>query len=220
MQLPNPPPPDAIDEIERALHPQRLSRYRGVAPGNGAAAAIRIFQWNCLLAEQLLVPLQLAEVVSRNAIQGALLKRFGQSWYTEPLLLAQLRDHHKADIQEIVRGLARRNRAISHDRMVSEMPWGFWEELLVPKFDNILWSNGVRRWFPHLPKTMGREDIRSHTESLRRFRNRIAHHKAIFDRGPMKRLNEALDLIGWVSPETRSWAASTCQLAQAMELRP
>jgi hypothetical protein len=57
-------------------------------------------------------------------------------------------------------------------------------------------------------------------ESVRRWRNRIAHHQAIFDKGPVRKHNDALELIRWVCGDTGGWVAGSSEVPKAIAMRP
>jgi hypothetical protein len=95
---------------------------------------------------------------------------------------------------------AARGATYTVDHVVAGMSFGFWVSLLTNSYDHHLWQQGMRRSFPHAPATVDRETAYLKVNQLRVFRNKVAHHYAIFDRQPLDENLNAMDIIGWCSP--------------------
>ena len=104
--------------------------------------------------------------------------------------------------------------------VVSALTFGFWEHLVTKRFERYLWSRGLRATFQGAPKEKTFEDLHALIESVRRWRNRIAHHRAIFDKGPMRKYQDTLELISWACPTTTAYVAASSKLPAALGLRP
>jgi hypothetical protein len=176
--------PDVLSAIETTVSPARLARFMPEAKGD-KHLALRLLIWNARLCESFYIPTQFAEVAARNAIQQPVRRRFSATWYESAgflnLLPPRLRDEIDRVVLEekSVRGLT-----FTPDHVVAGLSFGFWLSLLTSRYDRQLWANGVRGSFPHLPRQHGRDDIYKALDKLRRFRNKIAHHSAIFDKSP------------------------------------
>lgn len=220
MQLPNAPHADGFPLIEAALQSERVARYLSAA-GNDKALAFDYYLWNCLLSECFLLPLHFSEIVCRNALHRALLARGNAQWFEDRIFLELLDPRFRSELTDAVRMERGQHRAkfINH-HVVSALTFGFWEHLATKRFERYLWSKGIHHVFPNAPKKGTHEDLRNLIESVRRWRNRIAHHQAIFDKGPMKKHQEALDLIRWVCDDTATWVASNSKVPAAISLRP
>jgi hypothetical protein len=53
-----------------------------------------------------------------------------------------------------------------------------------------------------LPAGQDRERVYDRVEQLRKFRNAIMHHYAIFDKGPTGEYANVRILVSWICPET------------------
>jgi len=104
--------------------------------------------------------------------------------------------------------------------LVSELSFGFWQHLLTKRFQRVLWPRGMSDTFPNLPVTMGRQDVHDRVETIRKWRNRIAHHKPVFDQGPMRKHQETIQMIRWVCQETADWVTANSKVTAAIDLRP
>ncbi|RVQ65722.1 hypothetical protein EKN06_12365 [Croceicoccus ponticola] len=162
---------------------------------------MRLYLWNASICESLYLPLQTAEVCVRNAIHYTLIRRYGQDWNTNHaftnLLLKKYQEElfrTTADEKEV------RGAAYTVDHVVGGMSFGFWVNLLTHSFRHHLWQQGMRRSFPHIPQGIEREDAYAKVNQLRVFRNKVAHHYAIFDRRPLAEHQNAMEIIGWCSP--------------------
>ncbi|MBX9759502.1 MAG: hypothetical protein K2Y29_12080 [Beijerinckiaceae bacterium] len=110
--------------------------------------------------------------------------------------------------------------SFSSHHVVSPLTFGFWQHLLTRRFERLLWPQGIHVGFPNAPSRARREDVYLLVESVRRWRNRIAHQQAIFDKSPMKKHQDALDLIGWCCGPTGAWVSSVSRVPRTIELRP
>lgn len=207
--------PAALQDIQRTLSPARLSRYLPAANGN-LHHAMRLYVWNAHLCAELYLPLQTAEITLRNVLHETLTRRYGAGWYSRTAFIDILPDRYKNELRRKVQDeQVKRQGAFTVNHVVAAMPLGFWVALLTVGFDHILWANGMRASFRDLPKNVGRQDVYGSVERLRHFRNKVAHHYAIFDRHPLDEYANALKVIGWASSDTQ-WLVRQLVNPQAM----
>lgn len=220
MQLINSPSPEKFQAVKSAIQSERILRYLPAA-NRDSAAAFRLYLWNCALCEAFFVSLHFAEIVCRNAIHRRLIERCGDKWYENQTLLNILDQRFKYELIDAINEEARQHgdKLTSH-HIVSTLNFAFWEHLMTKRFERFLWPHGISCSFPNAPNRIGREDMRALIESVRRWRNRIAHHRAIFDKGPTKKHQDALFLIQWVCRDTGEWVASSSKVPIAIALRP
>src|SRR3546814_3966591 len=55
---------------------------------------------------------------------------------------------------------------------------------------------------------------------LRLFRNKIAHHYAIFDKAPRAEFSNALAVIGWICPHTHWLVTEIANVERMLSRRP
>ena len=184
------------------MSPARLARFSAAANGD-KNLALRLYIWNARLCEAFYLPLQVAEIAVRNAVHIPLRSRFGPAWFSSGKFLDQMPKRYKEEVYETVqREAARRGAAFTGDHVVAALTFGFWVHLLTSRYDNILWQGGVSRSFPHITRGMTRADVHEKVERLRDFRNLVAHHSAIFDRGPKAEYQNLVDILGLICPDT------------------
>lgn len=201
------------------LSDRRLQRY---APAAGDAGVARedIYLWNCDLSEAFHFALHMAEVTCRNSIHDALTFR-DQRWFENPTFLKILDPVRRKDLDNAITDETdQHGDVMDADHMVSALSFGFWEHLTTKRFQRYLFPKGFQRVFKHAPWDAKLEDLHHLIESVRRWRNRIAHHNAIFDKGPSSKYQDALKLIEWSSPDLEAWVATRCRVNQIINARP
>ena len=220
MQLTNAPGVNEFPRVVFALHEERILRYFSAAERD-MDRAFRYYLWNCALCESFHFALHVAEIVCRNAIHKALIARFGERWFEDTRLLRLIDKRYRNELRSILNEerLQHGNGVTGH-HVVSASTFGLWEHFSAKRFDRLLWAKGVGSVFPNAPKEITRQDIQNLIESVRRWRNRIAHHRAIFDKGPMRKHQDALNLIKFVCADTYAWVAKASRVPMALQLRP
>lgn len=220
MQLINVPSAEKVAVLERSLQKERLQRYMPAA-GKDVIQSFRLYMWNCAISESFYISLHFAEIVCRNAIHKRLLDRFGADWYRNPIFQKVLDTRHLNDLMAAVSDeSSQHNGGCTAHHVVSALSFGFWQHLLTKRFERLLWSNGLGSAFPGLPSNVTRDDLYRRVESIRRWRNRIAHHRAIFDKGPTRKHSEAIELIRWSCQQTGEWVSSISNVPEVISSRP
>lgn len=220
MQLTNPPTDAQFPSILSTFHDDRIDRYLPAADGS-QQDAFRLYLWNCALCEAFYLPLHVAEVACRNAIHKRLLDRLGDQWFDNPTFRKILSDRqYKHLIDAIADERAQHGLLMTSHHLVSALMFGFWEHLLTKRFERLLWPLGVTAAFPHLPNALGRQDVLDRVETIRRWRNRIAHHRAIFDKGPTAKSQEIMQFVWWISEDVVDWLSANSKIGLAVGLRP
>jgi hypothetical protein len=206
--------------IEKTLSEARLSRYMGGAGGD-KHHALRLYVWNARLCEALYFPTQVGEVAVRNAIHDALRSKHGENWIDRGSFLCTLPDRLRTELDAVrqdERSVYGSDMNVNH--LVSGLSFGFWVHLLTKNYDDVLWPKYFRSSFPNKPRTIDRQQLYNRVDRLRVFRNRIAHHKPIFDRSPTAEYQNILDLLSWVCADTRWFVVTTASVAQTISAKP
>lgn len=220
MQAPFSCLPPVLAAIEATMSPARLARFMGAAKGD-PQLALRLYIWNAQLCEAFYVPLQIAEVSIRNAVHLPVVKRFGPAWYSGLKFMGQLPQRYQDEVFDVVQTKSQLNgAAFTVDHVVSGLTFGFWVHLLTARYDNILWQGGVFRSFPNTPKGMARNDVHLRIEALRNFRNKVAHHSAIFDQGPKAHFQNLCDVVSMICADTHWLLLELATVEQAINSRP
>lgn len=104
--------------------------------------------------------------------------------------------------------------------VTSALSLGFWVALMSISYDRHLWANGVKGSFPGATKAIGREEIYLMLEEMRKLRNDVMHHAALFDRSPRARLANVMKVLGLISKESETYVASLDNLSFVINQRP
>lgn len=212
--------PGPLAAVQNTLSPARLGRYMPAAKGD-PNLALRLYIWNIRLCEALYLPLQFAEVAARNAIQVPIGKRFGPSWYINQKFINLLPERMKFELSETLRvEIAKRGAiALKQDHIIAGLSFGFWVSLMTSAYDKQLWMRGVTSSFPGAAPTDDRQAIHARLDDMRKFRNDVAHHVAIFDRSPQREFQNALRLTEMVCSETHWLSAETARVSAIINER-
>lgn len=206
--------------IEGSLSAARLARYL-VAASYNKHYALRLYVWNIRLCEAFYLPAQIAEVSVRNAIHCALLAKHGPDWYLRGSFLCTLPERLRKELDDVIRT----ERAVygtdmTTDHLVSGLSLGFWQHLLTKNYEGVFWPISFATCFPNKPASISRQALYEKIDKLRVFRNRIAHHKPIFDRSPKAEYNSLLEIIRWVSEETHWFTTLLSRVDQTINAKP
>ena len=98
--------------------------------------------------------------------------------------------------------LTKEGKPLDAGRVVAELSFGFWTGLTGPKYD-VLWRNHLVKIFPRRP--VQRAHVQTRLNSIRKLRNRVAHHEPILSRPLQRDINQIFDIISWMSPVTARW---------------
>lgn len=154
-----------------------------------------------LLSEAFYTPLQTLEVCLRNSLDSQLTLKYGANWLLDPTV-APLNDFSRSMINEATKAA---DNPPTHGKVIAESKFAFWVGLTAKGYDSSIWRAAAYRAFL---KTGGvkRSIVHGRLNSLRRFRNRIAHHEPIFHKDVASTHNELIEAIFWMCRDTAEWA--------------
>jgi len=220
MQPPFSCVPHTFQCLESTLSAPRLGRYLGEAKGD-KHYALRLYVWNGRLCEAFYLPSQMAEVATRNAIHKALIAKHGDNWFERGAFLCALPERLRKELNEVMRKERETyGAAATVNHFVSGLTFGFWIHLLTAKFDDVFWPSSFASCFPNKPRNINRQALYDRAERLRVFRNRLAHHKPIFDRAPKSEYQNLLELVKWVCVETHWFTLQISHVDQTINAKP
>jgi hypothetical protein len=181
-----------------------------------------VYLWNCRLAAAFCFPLHIAEIVCRNAIQGTLQARLKSPWYSQTVFLELLDSHHRRQLDDVVeREQVQHESALTDDHIVSSLTFGFWEHLTPKRFDRLLWLRGIKHPFPNAyNEGLKIRQIGARLQTVRQWRNRVFHHRILFDRNPDQKFEDVVMLIGWICQDTAEWVWKSSEVHNLLLRRP
>lgn len=202
------------------MSPCRLAPYRAAA-ANDAAHAIRIYLWNSRLSKAFLFPLNIAEIVTRNAVHRALGYRFGgPGWVVSPPP-GLLTPESEASRQRSLLRLSRILATPTPDDLVAALTFDFWSNLFRQEYDQ-LWSEPglLRAAFPLLPPNEERRYVQSRVAEINHLRNRIAHHEPIHQLQLRNHFTQILETIGLQDQAIRDWVRKSSTVMITLRTPP
>ncbi len=136
--------PSALVELRRVISDKRLDAYR-MGPADEDVDLLARYLWNIALCEALYPALHSLEIALRNSLHAALTASFGVTWYDDPTVLIEPRG--RSEVVEAKQRLRTQGKPLEADRIVAELPFGFWTSLL-----NVAYAqSAVRRPPVHKP---------------------------------------------------------------------
>ena len=109
-------------------------------------------------------------------------------------------------INDAIGEIRRHNKPVTANRVVANLSFGFWTSLLGRGGQGHDYAADL--WTPTLSKAFrrkNRRDVQNRYFTLKKLRNRIAHHEPIFQQDLSKANREALESISWHCNETKNW---------------
>ena len=195
--------PERLAALERSLTRERLSYYLSECD-NDLESALRMYELNTRLSAAFYSPLQGLEILVRNDMNLQLQATFGPDWHDLSIICLQQRQID--DINRTIIGIDDENP--SNGAIVAELSFGFWVGLLSSRNENEIWRKALHKAFPNRPRGIERKAVQGALDSIRRLRNRIAHHEKILHRDLRANHATILEIAGWCCPDTRDWIAS------------
>lgn len=197
--------------VQEWLTDDRFKTYLQAA-GNDTQRAFDLYQWNAALNAALLHDFAHLEVILRNSLHRALQDFVtpGLSWSAyEPSKVLFPETHRTGrsgsvyDANKWLRDTLHASRTkfqCSHSedkipprvegKIVADLTFRFWQELLHSRFEGRLWTRALRKAFS---PGVARGDVYERLVTLSQVRNRLAHHEP-----NLKHANKAHRDLFWV----------------------
>ena len=135
-------------------------------------------------------------------------------WNTTALLHSS--DQHRC--AEAISAASKRHKsAVQPGHVVAEFTFGFWTGLVANRYHERLWVPALHRAFPQLNEA--RRELHRKLETLRKLRNRIAHHEPAFARNLAADHERLLHVLEAISPEAALWVRQNSRVLQTLSYR-
>jgi hypothetical protein len=187
-----------IEWLQQCISPERLAPYQAKARGD-EWVAFHLYVRNAELSASLYGVVQALEVGLRNIVHTKMSAVCCTEEWWDSL---PLHDYELNDIGDAKENIRSRLKAVSPGRIVAELSFGFWIKLFANSYEKELWVPHVSKCFP---AKLSRKALHDRLIVLKELRNRIAHHKTLIRRDPMRDFEDLLETIGWISPTLRRW---------------
>ncbi|WP_407311686.1 Abi family protein [Pseudomonas sp. nanlin1] len=220
---------------QAALSFPRMGTYLSMSTTEPSplCAGIALYAWNAQVAAAFMYPLHFCEVLVRNAVAEVLTTTYGPQWpWDNGFFLSLPNPSSPSAFKPRNAVLAARKKAEdfagvgtpSTDKAIAEMSFAFWQSMFTARYDHGLWTNHLKTVFPNSPRNVANHKIRAKIhqslESIRKLRNRIAHHEPIFARPLAHDYSSILRLIEFRCKQTSRWMDETQTVTQILSVRP
>lgn len=212
QQIPGDFPTD-ISAIAQVLSADRFNTYEQTCNGD-QARALRLYSWNIAVAAAFWGGFNVLEVTFRNSIHRRLTNFVErEDWWNGPIPLHKFEKYRLTEAQN--RATKLHGPRVQPGHVIAELSYGFWTALLANRYHQRLWTSTLDSAFPNYAGA--RKDLHRQHESLRKLRNRIAHHEPIFTRNLADDHKTLLVVISAISNEAALWVQSNSRVPQLLE---
>jgi hypothetical protein len=215
-----------INTITTTLSGTRLATFE-IAPGFSAGAdAMEKYSWHALTSAAFFASLHVCEVAVRNGVDAALAATYGPDWPWNSSFERSLPNPQGPNFKP--RDELRRARAKlavrATGKVIAELKFAFWCNMFTSRHQIRVWDANIRNAFPNLPPAyspaQARQAIYDELDSLRKFRNRIAHHEPILTDPLPDRKQSIQSLVNWRCAEVSHWHSTWEIVTQSMAAKP
>lgn len=194
----------SISGLEKAISRDRFNAYKQDGVSDKTAVARYLF--NIEICKTLYPLINIFEVTLRNSIDGSL-SLFCNTLNWENTL--QLGTNEIQSIQTALQSLKRKQKSLSHDRLVAELNMGFWTALLGNRYSQNSFQYAIiKTAFKNCPKSQrNQKNLHLLLNDIRHTRNRIAHHERIIHwKDLQKKHTDLLNLIKFLNSDSYEMA--------------
>lgn len=184
--------------IKKYITQSRLSAYSDMEE----------YKQNLLVSKSMYIPLSILEVSIRNAVDNHFSNFYGNGWLINEATFLQ-----RDAIRKITEAKARiqeREESLTREKLVAELPFGFWTSLFQQPYDKNLRFSNLRQIFSNLPKQeekiVDRKYLSSQLNLIRAFRNRISHHEKVIGKEKYMNIeNDILEILNFLHVELHAY---------------
>lgn len=159
--------------IDKLISKERFNSYKDISE----------YEENLIFSKKAYVPLSILEVALKNSINEHLTNKVSEHWYEDESFLTA--DSLKK-VKEAKSILFRRGEKISKSKIIAELSFGFWVNLLKKPYAKKLRTNDLQKIFINLPskeeKIITREILYKELNHIRNFRNRVFHYEKVLNK--------------------------------------
>lgn len=229
--------------LELLLGRARLAPYLSAASGD-LTRATDLYLWATQLSGALHGQISFVEIAVRNAMDVQLASwndaaGLGRDWSAdnhtaEPLYsllrkaLKEARGRASREAAERDSGHPRSGASVTHDDVIAQLMFGSWVVVVRPMSrtesshrQEQLWREALAQAFPHAAAgDAGRVDIGNQLETLRRLRNRVAHHDNLLRVNVQHRFSSMLSLLSKLDPSYPTLATGRSTIRRLLREDP
>jgi hypothetical protein len=210
------------EQVHRWLSDARFLAYTQACNGDHGRA-VSLYNWNAEISAAFLETLYHLEVLLRNAID----RRFPATgavcclsicvhdvWLCDPAILTE---ESRSKVNDGITRLTQERKQPTRGRVIASLTFGFWGALFSGRYED-LWRTTLVGAFPN--GNGRRRQINELATVIQRFRNRVAHHEAIFSLDLHRKLEQHLQLAGIIDTEARTYIQSLSRVEKLLLEKP
>lgn len=148
------------------------------------------YKQNIKDSEEYYILLSIFEISLRNSIDNYFRKKISNDWLNSQILHPDT----KLRIIESKNKISQRKEKISHDKIIAELPFGFWTSLFRKSYSNLFRIKDIKNIFPNIPKKreklITRYILDKELNKIRKFRNRVFHYERIINKDESTNIKE------------------------------
>lgn len=225
------PNQDDLKNIAESLSKDRFDGYLTTINVD-REKALRLYAWNTAVSAAFYAPLQALEITLRNQAHERLTKTYCPHWFDRSAM--KFSEKKLKQLEDAKTNLKNKSALISPPNIIAELSFGFWTDLFTRSYEENLWQPALCKAFPYHEGPIERKKAQDRLIKLKRFCNRIAHHKSIFEidikktnvKGACTRkegiknlrnyYQETLETIGWMSPSKKAWVEAHSRVEEIL----
>jgi hypothetical protein len=193
------------------------------ASGGDHDRAVALYSWNVQISAAFLETLCHLEVLFRNSIDrqfpdsdptAALSILRADCWLSDPALLTS---DSREKVNDAIARLERVGKRPTRGRVIASLSFGFWHALFAGVYED-LWRTRLASGFPH--GNGRRRQVAGLAGQLLHFRNRIAHHEAIFPGSLGERHDEVLELASLMDVDAGTYISALSRVPTLLARKP
>lgn len=172
------------NDFEKALSKPRIGRFL-IAAEQDKEKALRLYLQNIELSKTLFGLLSVFEVTIRNYIDKHYRDKLADSeWLKNQCGQGGMFSHpsfSKYGFEprtKILTTIAKLGNKYTHDRLVAELSFGFWNYMFAP-IQFLIGGQSLHKIYENRPKGTNQKLIFNQLDEIRSLRNRIAHHEPL-----------------------------------------
>lgn len=204
------------DSLEKSISTSRISTYKRTSVDTKEAIADYVL--NAKISQNFYFLLQNLEVSLRNAIYDSFKNHYTHSdffylYETNTFNRYKSKEKHSRECWKMLCGVKyklRHFQNISDGKIIAELNFGFWTELLTSKdtkYTN-MWRKIFKDVFPNytIKSTIDKDKtiIAHKIDDIRNFRNRIFHYEPVYNQEDLDtKHQEIFEVLGWINDDMK-----------------
>ena len=153
------------------------------------------YKLNIYQSEKYYILLSIFEVSLRNSIDNYFKEKISSNWLESEILHFDT----KQRIIESKNKIELRKEVLTHDKIISELSFGFWTSFFRKSYSNLIRIKDIKYIFPNIPKRsqklITRQILDKELNKIRKFRNRVFHYEKIINKIEYTNMRDDISIL-------------------------